>query len=92
MQNSAFGAPAEALWVFFLFFLFLFMAAPEAYGSSQESELQLPASDTAIATPDLSHICDLRCSLLHHRVLNPWSKARDRTPHPHRHCVIFLTC
>ena len=44
-----------------------------------ELELQLLAYTTATATQDLSHVCDL-----HHRswqrwILNPLSKARDRT-------------
>ena len=42
-----------------------------------ESELQLPADATATATPDLSHVCDLRCDLQQLWILNPWSKARD---------------
>ena len=41
------------------------------------SELQLPAYTTATATPDLSHICDLCCSL--RTILNPLSEARDGT-------------
>ena len=44
-----------------------------------ELELQLLAYTTAVVMPDLSHICNL-----HHRsqqcwILNPLSKARDRT-------------
>ena len=34
---------------------------------------------TATATPDPSHICDLRHSLGQHQILNPLNKARDRT-------------
>ena len=53
-----------------------------AYGDSQaavESELQLPAYATAMAMPDLSHICDLHHSSRQCRILNPLSEARDRT-------------
>ena len=42
-------------------------------------ELQLPTYTIAIATPDLSHICNLRCSLWQRQILNPLSEARDRT-------------
>ena len=44
-----------------------------------ELELQLPAYTTATATPNLSHICDLGCSLQQCQILNPLSKARDGT-------------
>ena len=40
----------------------------------------MPAYPTATATPDLSHVCDLDHSSRQHRILNPLSKARDRTP------------
>ena len=42
-----------------------------------ESELQLPAYTTAIATPDLSHICNLYHSSRQCQILNPLSEARD---------------
>ena len=42
-----------------------------------ESKLQLPAFATATAAVDLSHVCDLPCSLPQHRILNPRSEARD---------------
>ena len=45
-----------------------------------ESELQLLA--TATATPDPSHICDLRQSLRQRWILNPLSEARDWTHIP----------
>ena len=49
-----------------MFFFFLLMAAPAAYGSSQ-ARVRIRATATAyaigIATPDLSHICDLCHSL-----------------------------
>ena len=44
-----------------------------------ESELQLPAYTTVTAMPDLSHVCDLHNSSCKHPILNPSSKARDRT-------------
>ena len=44
-----------------------------------ESELQLLAYATAMATSDLSHICDLHCNLQQCRILNPLSKAKDWT-------------
>ena len=46
-------------------------------------ELQLLVYTTAIAMPDRSCICDLYHSPWQCRILNPLSKARDRTPHPH---------
>ena len=52
-----------------------------------ESELQLPAYATATSTarPDLSHICNLHHSSGQCRMLNPLSKARDRT------CILMDT-
>ena len=44
-----------------------------------EMELQLPAYTTATATGDPSLVCDLHHSPWQHRILNPLSKARDRT-------------
>ena len=40
-----------------------------------ELELQLPT--TAIATPDLSHVCDLHPSSQQCQILNPLIEARD---------------
>ena len=67
-------------YFFFFFFFGLFRATPTAYGSSQarkQSELQLLAYTIAIATQDLSHICDLHHSSQHHQIPDPLSKARD---------------
>ena len=53
-----------------------------AYGSSQvrgQIELQLLATATATATPDLSRICNLHHSSGQWRIPNPLSKARDQT-------------
>ena len=44
-----------------------------------ESELQLLAYTTAIATRDPSHVCNLQHCSRQHRILNPVSKARDWT-------------
>ena len=44
-----------------------------------ESELQLPAYATATAMPDPSHICDLHHSSQQCQILNPLSKAKNRT-------------
>ena len=63
-------------------FFFLFMATPVAYGSSQARGrigATAEAYTTATATPDLSIICDLHCSLEQGQILNPLSKARDGT-------------
>ena len=50
------------------------------YGSSQvEAELQLLASTTAKATPDPSHICNLRHRSRQHRIPNSLGEARDGT-------------
>ena len=39
----------------------------------------LPAYATTIATPDLSHICNLHHSLWQHQILSPLSEARHQT-------------
>ena len=39
-----------------------------------QSELQLPAYTTAIAVPDLSHICKLHCSSWQQWILNPLAR------------------
>ena len=44
-----------------------------------ESELQPPAYARATATQDPSHVSDQHHSSQQHRILNPLSKARDRT-------------
>ena len=53
-----------------------------AYESSQarfKSKLQLLACTTATAMWDLNCLFDLHCSLWQLRILNPQSKAMDRT-------------
>ena len=44
-----------------------------------ESKLQLPAYTTATAMQDPSHICNLHHSSRQRQILNPLSRARDRT-------------
>ena len=44
-----------------------------------ELELQPLAYTTATATRELSHVCDLHHSSEQCQILNPLSKARDRT-------------
>ena len=70
-------------WFFFFFFFFChFRAAPVAYEVPRlgvELELQLWAYTTATATPDPSSVCDLHHSSGQRWILNPLSKARDRT-------------
>ena len=53
-----------------------YMEVPEL---EVELELQLPAYATAIATQNLSHVCELYHSSLQCQILYPLSKARDRT-------------
>ena len=84
------------MWLLRLYPLFFFRAATEAYGSSQArgwiSELQLPAYTTAIATQDLSLVCDWHHSSQQRWILNPLSEARDQTGNlmvPSRICFHF---
>ena len=67
----------------FFFFFLLFRVTPVAYMEVPrlrvQLELPLPAYTTAIATPDPSCICDLHHSSWQCQILNPLSKARDRT-------------
>ena len=57
----------------------------EVSGLGVEMELQLQAYATAIATLDLSHICNLCHSLWQHQILNPLSEARYQT------CILMDT-
>ena len=65
----------------FVFFWFLgpCLGHMEVPGLGIELELQLPAYTTATATQDPSCICDLHHSSWQYQILNPLSKARDRT-------------
>ena len=57
----------------------------EVPGAVAELEGQQQAAVTAVATPDLSCVCDLHYSSGQYRILSPWSEARDRT------CVLVDT-
>ena len=50
-----------------------------------ESKLKLQAYITATVMQDLSHVCDLNQSSQQRQILNPLSKARDRT------CILMDT-
>ena len=69
---------------FILFFYFLSFLGPhlwymEVPGLRIKLELQMQAYTTATATQDPSCACDLHQSSRQHQILNPLSKARDRT-------------
>ena len=51
----------------------------EVSGIGAELDLQLLVYVTGTATPDLTCICDLGCSLWQCQTLNPLSEARDPT-------------
>ena len=73
---------------FAFFFLSLFMVAPVAYGISSARRwigAFAEAYATALATPDLSLICDLHHSLRQHQILNSLSEAWDWT------CILMET-
>ena len=70
------------LWVlFFSLSLFLgpYLPYMEASRLGVESELQLEAYTTAIATLDPSHICPLYSHLWQHQILNSLNEARHLT-------------
>ena len=69
---------------FFFFFVLLTFLGPllqhiEVPRLGVESELQPLAYARATATQDPSHVCDLHHSSQQRQILNPLSKARDRT-------------
>ena len=70
---------------FFYYFIFLFRAAPAAYGpgwgwiGAVASSLYLSVYTTATAMPDTSHIWDLHHSSQQCRIPNPLTEARDWT-------------
>ena len=69
-------------FLFFFFFFVFFGSHPwhmEIPRLGVELELQPLAYTTATAMPDLSHICNLHQSVQQRRILNPLSKAKDRT-------------
>ena len=67
-------------FIFFFFFLVILGLYPlhiEVPRLGVESQLQLLASTTAIATWNVSHICKLHHSSQQHWILNRLNKARD---------------
>ena len=66
-----------------LFFFFSFLGPHQWHMEvprlGVESELQLPAYTTAIATRDLSHIYNLHLSSQQRQILNAPNEARDQT-------------
>ena len=69
--------------LFFCFLFFVFLGPHwqhvEVPRLGVQSELQLPAYTTVTATPDPSHICNLRHSSQQRQILNLLIEARDRT-------------
>ena len=70
---------------FFLVFLGLHQWHMEVPGLEVKSELQLPAYATASSLLYVNHICDLYHSSWQSWILNPLSRARDRT------CILMDT-
>ena len=73
-----------------LFFVLFFFLGPHPWHMEiprlgVQLELQLPAYTTATATPDPTRICDLHHSSRQSWILNPLSKAWDRT------CILMDT-
>ena len=83
-EGSRSGLSQEQHLLVFPCFLWPYLWYMEVPLARFELELQLLAYVTAIATPDLSCICDLYCSLRQCWILNPL-KARDRT------CILMDT-
>ena len=67
------------MYIYIFFFLGLHMQHMKVPRLGVESELQLLAYTTAIATWDMSHICDLHHSSWQHQIPDAMSEARDRT-------------
>ena len=67
-------------WLFF-FFLRLHLWHMEVPTIGSESELQVPAYTTTIATPYPGHVCNLHHSSQQCQILNPLNEARDLHPH-----------
>ena len=64
-----------AIFLFLFFFLQQHLRHVEVPGLGVQAELQLPAYTTAIATPHLSHICNLCRSLWQCQILSPLCEA-----------------
>ena len=86
-QNLIFSLDLLHLVFFFFFFFWSFVLLGlqlwhmEVPRLGVQSEMQLPSSTTAtaIAMRDRSRFCDLHHSSRQCQILNPLSKARDRT-------------
>ena len=83
MENYVWPLIKLSLLLFLLLFC-LFKATPEAYGGSQArgpsgAEVTGHSHSHSHSKWDLSCVCDLRHSSQQHQVINPLSKARDRT-------------
>ena len=63
---------------FFLFFSFLFYAAPVAYGSSR-ARGRIGAASAGLGHSLSNARVDLHCSLWQHQILNPLNETRDQT-------------
>ena len=61
----------------FFFFLGLNLQHMEVPRLGVKSELQLLAYAATTATPELSCICEVQCSLWQGQILNPLSEARN---------------
>ena len=73
------GMDSGAHFFILIFYLQLHLQHMEVPRLGLESELQLPVYTTTTATQDLSLVCDLHHSSGQCWMLNPLSKARDRT-------------
>ena len=92
-ENLKFFSVEKCLYFYFILFYFTYFLSFVLSGPhlphmeiprlGVQSELQLPAYATrATATPDPNCICDLHHRSQQRRILNPLSKARDRTCNP----------
>ena len=81
VQDSLQVTDRYGLRFFFFFFRFFFLGLRPQHMEAPRLgvELELPAYTTATAVPDPSCICDLHHSSQQCQILNPLSKAKDRT-------------
>ena len=82
MQIHFLGVPCKLYQVLilkFFFFLELHLRHIEVPRLGVKSKLQLPATATAIATPNLSCVCDLHHSSQQRQIPNPLREARNWT-------------
>ena len=90
-ERFNFGLEIKAPPHFFCF-LGLHPLHMEVPRSGVESELQLPASTTATATPDPSHVCDLHHSSRQRQILNPRGQGSNPQPTTSWFLVRFCFC